>query len=112
MAVVSSTFIARVYPRQYGQFISNHINSTFRDADIIHMPGKIRPSTGTLFLLVLDAFHILIRHSPHINYPVKDIVTIIPLHHDLFAPARRLCNTATRRDCSNTSALSYPISLI
>lgn len=73
-------------------------------------PGESGPSTGTLFLLVLDAFHIFIWHSAHIHYPIEDIVAVVSLHHDLLASACRLGNTAARCNCSTRQPSTDPSS--
>ena len=71
-----------------------------QDACLLHLPSYISPLTSTLFFLVLDALHILIWYSAHIHHPIENIVTIVPLHHNLLAADRRLRDTATRRDCA------------
>ena len=67
--------------------------------------GNWAPLTSTLLLLVLDAFHILIRHAADIDHPIEDVVAVVPLHHNLLAPARRLGDAAARRDCRTRQRL-------
>ena len=52
-------------------------------------------SSSTLFLLVFNAFHIVLWYFAHINYPVEDVIAVVPLHNNLFAATRRLCNAAS-----------------
>ena len=73
--------------------------SAYQDASIFHLPRSISPSTSTLLLLVLDAFHVLIWHPTHVHHPIEDIVTVVPLHHYLLASTRRLRDTAACRNC-------------
>ena len=79
-----------------------------KDAGIPPLSETIRPLTGALFLLVLDALHILIRHPAHVHHPIEDVVTVVPLHHNLLAAARRLRDTAARRDCSTRQPPADP----